>query len=148
MHAFERRITVEWGDCDEAGIVFYPNYFYWFDCTYQAWLRQVGLSQRVLRQEYGAVTPLVDVGAHFRAPVAYDRDIRIGVRVAQWVERRFKLEYEVFNMDGLMVATGHEWRAWARVLPEGRLKGEPIAAGFRQRLEGAPRDADQAGSGS
>jgi hypothetical protein len=21
-------VTVEWGDCDEAGIVFYPNYFF------------------------------------------------------------------------------------------------------------------------
>ena len=24
-------ITVEWGDCDPAGIVFYPNYFRWFN---------------------------------------------------------------------------------------------------------------------
>ena len=37
---------VEWGDCDEAGIVCYPNYFYWLDCTFQRWLRSVGLSQR------------------------------------------------------------------------------------------------------
>ncbi|QFY76805.1 acyl-CoA thioesterase [Alcaligenes faecalis] len=136
MHVFERRITVEWGDCDEAGIVFYPNYFYWFDCTYQAWLRQAGLSQRILRQEYDAVTPLVDVGANFRAPVTYDREIRVCVHVAQWLERRFKLEYQVFNMDGVLVATGHEWRAWAQVLPEGRLKGAAIAQDFRQRLEG------------
>jgi acyl-CoA thioester hydrolase len=58
------------------------------------------------------------------------------VQVAQWLERRFKLEYQVFNMDGVLVATGHEWRAWAQVLPEGRLKGAAIAEGFRQRLEG------------
>ncbi|HRL22845.1 MAG TPA: acyl-CoA thioesterase [Alcaligenes sp.] len=136
MHTFERRITVEWGDCDEAGIVFYPNYFYWFDCTYQAWLRQLGLSQRVLRQEHGAVTPLVDVGAQFRAPVSYDHDILVRVGVGQWLERRFKLDYEVFNTDGRLVATGHEWRAWARVLPEGRLKGESIAEDFRLCLQG------------
>ena len=24
-------LTVGWGDCDPAGIVFYPNYFRWFD---------------------------------------------------------------------------------------------------------------------
>ena len=136
MHVFERRITVEWGDCDEAGIVFYPNYFYWFDSTYQAWLRQEGLSQRILQSEYDAVTPLVDVGANFRAPVTYDQEIRIGVRVVQWQEGRFKMEYQVFNMDGVQVASGHEWRAWAKVLPGGKLKAAAIAPGFRQRLEG------------
>ena len=29
-----RTIRVQWGDCDPAGIVFYPRYFEWFDaCT-------------------------------------------------------------------------------------------------------------------
>ncbi len=32
-------VTVEWGDCDETGIVFYPNYFCWFDCGFQRLLR-------------------------------------------------------------------------------------------------------------
>lgn len=26
-----RTIRIEWGDCDPAGIVFYPRYFEWFD---------------------------------------------------------------------------------------------------------------------
>ena len=26
-----RLIRVQWGDCDPAGIVFYPRYFEWFD---------------------------------------------------------------------------------------------------------------------
>jgi len=26
---FRTEFPIEWGDCDEAGIVFYPNYFYW-----------------------------------------------------------------------------------------------------------------------
>ncbi len=41
------RIRVEWGDCDPAGIVFYPRYFEWFDrCTHhcsrprRAWSRR------------------------------------------------------------------------------------------------------------
>jgi acyl-CoA thioesterase FadM len=31
--SFETRFMIEWEDCDENGIVFYPNYFYWLDCT-------------------------------------------------------------------------------------------------------------------
>jgi acyl-CoA thioesterase FadM len=36
---FHYDVTVAWGDCDEAGIVFYPNDFYWFDSAFQALLR-------------------------------------------------------------------------------------------------------------
>lgn len=65
LMSYETRFTIEWGDCDEAGIVFYPNYFYWLDCTFQRWLRSVGLSQRELRRRYGSTTPIIDVGASF-----------------------------------------------------------------------------------
>ena len=92
--------------------------------------------QRFFQHETGGFYLPSLVGANFRAPVTYDREIRVCVQVAQWLERRFKLEYQVFNMDGVLVATGYEWRAWAQVLPEGRLKGAAIAEGFRQRLEG------------
>src|SRR5688572_5132951 len=29
----ERLIRVQWGDCDPAGIVYYPRYFEWFDAS-------------------------------------------------------------------------------------------------------------------
>lgn len=87
---FETAFTIEWGDCDEAGIVFYPNYFYWFDCTYQRWLRQYGLSQRELRRRFQSVTPLVDVGAQFVGPARYDDELSIRAEVTEWRERRFR----------------------------------------------------------
>src|SRR5258705_13889379 len=86
---FETAFTIEWGDCDEAGIVFYPNYFYWFDCTYQRWLRQYGLSQRELRRRFQSVTPLVDVGAQFVGPARYDDELRIRAEVTEWRGRGF-----------------------------------------------------------
>lgn len=30
MYVNRRRVTIEWGDCDPAGIVFYPRYFAMF----------------------------------------------------------------------------------------------------------------------
>lgn len=133
MWQFERSFMVEWGDCDEAGIVFYPRFFYWFDSTYQAWLRSVGLSQRVLRQRYDAVTPLIDVGANFIAPATYDDEIIVRVQVESWTERRFKLLYQIYLAERLII-TGHEWRAWAQMLPEGGLRGVPIPQDFRALL--------------
>ena len=127
------QLTVEWGDCDAAGIAFYPNFFYWFDCSFQKLLRGHGLSQRALRERFGAVTPLVDVGAQFRAPVRCDQDIAVEATVTEWRERRFKVGY-VVRAQGEVAAEGFELRAWALLGEDGRIKGAPIPDEFRRLL--------------
>tara|TARA_R100001143_G_scaffold63286_1_gene69337 strand:- start:3288 stop:3695 length:408 start_codon:yes stop_codon:yes gene_type:complete len=130
MTTFKRDFTVEWGDCDDAGIVFYPNFFYWFDSTFQAMVRSVGLNQREVRSRFGAVTPLVDVGATFKSPVTYDDVITIYAEVEEWAERRFRIAYTV-KCGERLVATGFEKRAWAVYTPEGGIKGASVAPEFK-----------------
>lgn len=130
MSQFKRELTIEWGDCDDAGIVFYPNFFYWFDSTFQGLLRSKGLSQREIRSRFKAVTPLVDVGANFRSPVTYDDVVTIEATVSEWAERRMRVSYTV-RCGERLVATGFELRAWAEVVGEGRLKGASIPDEFK-----------------
>lgn len=129
MEQFKRDLIIEWGNCDEAGIVFYPNFFHWFDGTYQALLRSKGLSQRKIRKQFGTVTPLVDCGANFRSPVTYDDLITIAAEI-EWAERRMRVNYTV-TCGERHVATGFELRAWAQVVGEGKLKGLAIPDEFR-----------------
>ncbi len=130
----ESTLTVEWGDCDEAGIVFYPNYFYWFDCAFQRLLRSRGLSQRELKARFGAVTPLVEAGSRFRAPVRYDQELAVEARITDWEERRFRVGYTLRLADRVVVE-GFEVRAWALVDPSGRIAGAPIAGAFKELME-------------
>lgn len=132
MTAFETEYPVEWGDCDEAGIVFYPNYFYWLDCTFQRLLKSRGLGQRQTQAEFGAVTPLVDAGMRFRAPARYDDCLQVEAHIAAWEEKRFRVEYRLICGEKL-VAEGYEIRAWA-VLTEEGLRGTPIAEEFKRRM--------------
>jgi len=127
-------VTVEWGDCDEAGIVFYPNYFYWFDCGFQRILRGRGVSQRILRERFGAVTPILRAEAEFVAPARYDDVLAIVAQAEQWEARRFRVAYTLSN-DDRAVARGYETRAWATVTQDGRLKGATIPEEFRSLLE-------------
>ena len=34
---------IAWGDCDDAGIVFYPHFFRWMDTAFHRWLRERGV---------------------------------------------------------------------------------------------------------
>src|SRR5215471_16046294 len=131
---FETAFTIEWGDCDEAGIVFYPNYFYWFDCTYQRWLRKHGLSQRELRRRFNSVTPLVDVGAQFVGPARYDDELKVRAEVSEWRERRFRIDYTL-SVESVPVATGFEQRAWATLLETGELRGASVPVEFKELMK-------------
>jgi acyl-CoA thioester hydrolase len=128
---FETEFIVEWGDCDEAGVVFYPNYFYWFDCTFQRLLRGRGLSQRVLKNRFGAVTPIVDVGAQFRGPARYDDVLRMQALIESWETKRFRVTYKL-STGGKPVAEGFEVRAWATINENGSLSGAAVDATFRE----------------
>jgi len=130
---FETAFTIEWGDCDEAGIVFYPNYFYWFDCTWQRWLRKLGLSQRELKRRFKSVTPLVNVGAKFVGPARYDDELVIRADIAEWQERRFRIDYKL-SVGNVQIADGFEQRAWAAVTDAGELRGASVPQEFRDML--------------
>ncbi|GLR83447.1 acyl-CoA thioesterase [Bradyrhizobium iriomotense] len=130
---FETAFTIEWGDCDEAGIVFYPNYFYWLDCTYQRWLRKHGLSQRELRRRFNSVTPLVNVAAQFVGPARYDDELVVRAEVAEWRERRFRIDYKL-SVANVQVASGFEERAWASLSDTGELRGANVPPEFRELM--------------
>ena len=69
MLVSHKRLLVEWGDCDPAGIVFYPRYLAWFDDCTTALFLAAGLPIQNLFRSHGVLgVPLVDVKARFIVP--------------------------------------------------------------------------------
>ena len=65
-------ISVEWGDIDQAAIVFYPNYFKWFDIGTRHLLDAAGVSYSTLQSELGLVgLPLVEASSRFLSPIRF-----------------------------------------------------------------------------
>ncbi len=93
--AFEKTIDISFGDCDPAGILFYPNYFRWFDATFQSFLKTRNLDQGLLQKKLGTIgTGLIDVGASFRAPASYGDTLAIRLCGIDWTDRTFRITYE------------------------------------------------------
>jgi 4-hydroxybenzoyl-CoA thioesterase len=130
---FKSSVTIEWGDCDEAGIVFYPNYFYWIDSAFQKLLRAGGMSLRDVRKRFGAVTPIVQAHADFRSPARYDDVLDITATVTREGDRKFRVDY-AFSLVGKPIGSAHEVRAWALVQEDGSLRGATIEAEFLKAI--------------
>ena len=59
-------VRIEWGDCDAAGITFYPNYFRWFDAAAWRLFGQAGFDAATLMASRGVFLPIVEAGARFQ----------------------------------------------------------------------------------
>src|SRR6202051_1069698 len=60
-------ITVEWGDCDPAGIVYYPAYFRWIDqATYRLFLAAGLKRDDITSGQWKEGTPLVHAECSFK----------------------------------------------------------------------------------
>ncbi|MCB9527316.1 MAG: thioesterase family protein [bacterium] len=107
-----RRIEVSWGDCDAAGIVFYPRYYAWFDAGTHALLAAAGLDHRTLRDRYGVVgASLVQTSARFASPATYDDVLTATSRVVKIGRSSFTVSHRLLLGDRL-VTEGEETRVW------------------------------------
>ncbi|OIP09816.1 MAG: hypothetical protein AUK49_06400 [Betaproteobacteria bacterium CG2_30_68_42] len=129
-------VRIEWGDCDAAGITFYPNYFRWFDAAAWRLFGQAGFDAATLMASRGVFLPIVEAGARFHRPGWLGDELVIESRVAEWRDRFFRVSHAVRRGDAL-VLEGFELRCWAMRDPEDarRMKAQPVPADFRAALE-------------
>jgi 4-hydroxybenzoyl-CoA thioesterase len=136
MFVNEREILVEWGDCDPAGIVFYPNYLAWFDHCTTALFNGAGLPTHALFKAHGIIgVPLVDLKVRFLSSSTFNDKLLARSRVLEWRKTSFLLQHQ-FYKGGVLAVEGVETRVWTGPDPEnpGRLKSRSIPAEVIERL--------------
>jgi YbgC/YbaW family acyl-CoA thioester hydrolase len=118
---------VHWGDCDPAGIIFYPTYFRWMDAATWAFMESVGYGPGRMREEHLAM-PLVAANCDFLAPAVQGDRCEVRSRIARFGGKSFALIHEIVRADGTPLANGGETRVWGRFSkgPGSPMKGEPV----------------------
>jgi YbgC/YbaW family acyl-CoA thioester hydrolase len=118
---------VHWGDCDPAGIIFYPTYFRWMDAATWAFMGSVGYSPKRMREEHLSM-PLVGADCKFLHPAQQGDRCEVRSRIARFGGASFVVAHEVVRGDGTTLADGSETRVWARYVsgPGSPIKAQPI----------------------
>lgn len=90
----EARTRVIYGDTDQMGVVYYANYFRYFELSRSEFFRALGGSYVELeRQGFGL--PVVEANARYRSPARYDDVILIEVKLAELKRASMRFEYVV-----------------------------------------------------
>src|ERR1700688_4345471 len=111
---FTRKLTVEWGHCDPAGIVFNPRFFEFFDTS--SWMlfeAALGVKRPALASTYNILgIPLVDARANFIKPTKFGDTVEIASRVSEFRRSSFDVEH-LLSIGGEIAVEGGEKRVWA-----------------------------------
>jgi 4-hydroxybenzoyl-CoA thioesterase len=124
-----RHITIEWGQCDPAGIVYNPHFFEFFDWgTWTLFELALGVKPSELGKAYGIIgLPLVDSGARFLAPAKFGDVVEIATQVSEFRRSSFDVEHRI-SVGGTVAVEGSETRVWAVRDPAdpSRIRSQPI----------------------
>jgi YbgC/YbaW family acyl-CoA thioester hydrolase len=124
---------IAWGDCDGAGIIYYPKYFYFMDVAFQALLRKAGFNHHIIYEQFGARTPIVQADAKFIAPASFEDRLAVDAKIVHWGTKSFRVSYQGAR-DGAPIFEGSEARVWATVAPDGSITTVAIPLAFKDAL--------------
>lgn len=120
MTGFRRssRLRVRYAETDQMGVVYYANYFIWFEVGRTDWLREAGWTYRQMEQG-GVSLPVIEAHAEYRRAARYDDDLEIRSAATLLTPVRLRFDYQIWR-DGeeAPLATGHT--VHAAMDPNGR----------------------------
>ena len=129
------QLEIQFGDCDPAGIVYYPNYFRFFDNATAALLSAAfAMHKRNWLEHYGiAGIPMVDTGARFIKPSRFGDVVDIRSEITELGRSSFSVRHTLLR-DGEIAIEAHEKRVWVVRDEAGGIRSAPLPEDVRQLL--------------
>ncbi len=125
-------IEVRWGDCDPAGIAFYPRFFEWMDVAATELHRLLGVKR--IGTDLVRGLPLVEAGAQFLAPALVEDRLEVRTFVTKIGRTSLALRHEfVRKTDGVVLAKATERRVFV-VREAGKSSPMEITEAMREAL--------------
>jgi acyl-CoA thioester hydrolase len=106
MYAKDETIRVRYQETDQMGVVYYGNYYSWFEVGRTAFFRSLGYTYAKLEEE-GIVMPVIQSGCTYKHAAKYDDEIIIRTRIKHLKGVRLEFNFEIIRKeDDLLLATG------------------------------------------
>lgn len=106
MRTHTHRFRVIYGDTDMMGVVYYANYFRYFESGRSEFLRAAGVTYRSLESR-GYILPVTQASAKYLSSAYYDDELSLRTDVVKLRFGSLVMGYELSRpSDGVLIATG------------------------------------------
>ncbi len=103
----ETTVRVRYAETDQMGLVYYGNYFTWFEVGRVELCRQLGFEYKQMEIEDDSFIVVAEASCRYKRPARFDDQLTIRTRVTESQRRTVRFGYEILNaVSGELIATG------------------------------------------
>ncbi|MEM7674669.1 MAG: thioesterase family protein [Myxococcota bacterium] len=121
MRSHRHQFRVIYGDTDMMGVVYYGNYFRYFEAGRSEFLRAIGLPYSLI-EDAGYMLPISEASARYHASAKYDDLLTLETTLDELRRASLRMTYRL-TRDEELIATGQTTQACLN--PQGRLTRIP-----------------------
>jgi acyl-CoA thioester hydrolase len=103
----ETTIRVRYAETDQMGVVYYGNYFTWFEIGRVELCRQLGFEYKRMESEDDSFIVVADAHCRYKQPARFDDILIVRTKVTESQRRTVRFGYEIVSQaSGSVIATG------------------------------------------
>jgi acyl-CoA thioester hydrolase len=99
MPVSQTRIRVRYAETDQMGVVYYANFFIWFEIGRVELLRQLGFQYKEMETEDDCHIPVVEATCRYKSPARYDDELLLETTVLALRRTVIKFGYRLFRTE-------------------------------------------------
>lgn len=113
MKSHDTILRTRYGETDQMGIIYHPNYYIYFEMGRTEFLREAaGMSYKEM-EDAGVMLPLAETHCKYRIPAKYDDELIIRTSIKGITVARIIFTYQLLrNTDGVLLAEGETVHAF------------------------------------
>ncbi len=130
-------VGINFGDCDPAGIVFFPNFSRWMDAASLHFFMACGVPpwRELVKTRCIVGTPLLEIHTRFVTNATYGERLLIHTSITTWHNKAFVQSHRVMRGEDL-ICEGEETRIFVvRDDTTQRLRGIAVPDDIRAKCE-------------
>ena len=130
----ETTVRVRYAETDQMGLVYYANYYIYFEIGRVEYMRQLGVAYKEMEIQDDSFIVVAESHCRYLRPARYDDQLRIRTRVEEVRRRTIRFAYEIVeSASGTLLATGKtqhvvcDGKGKPKALPEKYRKYFPLS---------------------
>jgi len=97
MPVSQTRIRVRYAETDQMGVVYYANFFIWFEIGRVELLRQLGFQYKQMEIDDDCHIPVVEANCRYKSPARYDDELLLETTVLALRRTVIKFGYRLLR---------------------------------------------------
>ncbi|MCH9693643.1 MAG: hypothetical protein K0U72_03960 [Gammaproteobacteria bacterium] len=136
MSAYVQELTVNWGESDPFGLVYYAREVAWFNEIEHELFRTIGYPINRMIDDDRSAFVMGEIGFRFVGPAAYGQRVQCKLTLLEIREKTLRWQCDALNLDtGVPICEGTATRVFAEIKDDGNLQSKRIPDDIRIVLE-------------